>query len=310
MVSEVYWQTVMSSGMAVPEDRTLSEATVELVQLLGSPNPRVREDVAYPLLSTWIGQGVYDDLLGGLGDGLLPGLRTGLGHDGDPSVLRRSYSALVLAEVLGRDESEHLLPRTTVLTWGDQVAGWFVRENDHRGWLGDQGWAHAIAHGADLVAALARSRHLGTLELTVLLDVVGDRLLAPTPYAWRHGEDDRLAFAVMTMLHRDVLDAPLLEAWLNRLGAGLVHPPTRGHQDREWPSPAARNTSAFLRALYLQLALGVQGRSDLRSDAHLFARPPRHRADLLLAVLEQLRAENPWLYREPAKTPRIGPTSG
>lgn len=303
-MSEVYWQAVMSGGMTLPRDRSLSEATVELVQLLGSPNPRVREDVAYPLLTTWIGQGVYDELLGGLGDGLLPGLRHGLGHDGDASVLRRSYSALVLAEVLARDESEHLLPRTTVLAWGDEAAGWYVRENDHRGWLGAQGWAQAVTHGAELMAALARSRHLGALELTVLLDVVGDRLLTPTPYVWRHGEDDRLAFAVMTMLHRDVLEPGLVEAWLNRLGSGVVHPPTRGHRDDEWPTPAVRNTSAFLRALHLQLALGVQGRSDLRSDAALFARPPRHRADLLLAVLDQVRAESPGLYREPANRPR------
>ena len=296
-MSEAYWQAVLQSGMEVPLDRTLDELTVELVEMLGHPNPRLREDLAYPLLTTWIAGGVYDDLLTGLGDGLVPGLRYGLGHDGDVSVIRRSFSALMLAEIIGRDNEVHRLSAASVLDWGDRATSWYVREQDHRGWLPEQGWAHAVAHGADLLAALGRSRHFGRLELTVLLDVIADRVLTPTAYVWRHGEDDRLAFAVMTLLHRNALDPGIVEPWLARLGAGIKPPRTRGHLDAEWPSPAAGNASAFLRALHLQLALGVQGRADLRGDDELFAEQPAHRADLLLAVLDQIRAESPWLYR-------------
>jgi len=302
-MSEAYWQSVMLSGMAVPADRSLDESTVELVEMLANPNPRWREDLAYPLLTTWIHQGVYDELLSGLGDGIVPGLRHGLGHDGDVTVLRRSYSALVLAEIIGRDNNAYLLPAASVLDWGDRATGWYVREVDHRGWIPEQGWANAIAHGADLLAALARSRHFGPLELTVLLDVIGDRLLAPTGYIWRHGEDDRLAYAVMTLLHRNALDTGIVEPWIARLGSGIRPPRTRGHLQAEWPSPAARNTSGFLRALHLQLALGVQGRNDILGDAELFAQQPAHRADLLLAVLDQIRTESPWLYRPTTHSP-------
>ena len=255
----------MQAGMDVPADRSLDECTVELVEMLGHPNPRWREDLAYPLLTTWITKGVYDDLLAGLGDGIVPGLRYGLGHDGDVSVLRRSYSALMLAEIIGRDNNEHLMTADAVLRWGDSATAWYVREQDHRGWVPEQGWANAIAHGADLLAALARSRHFERLELTVLLDVIADRVLQPTSYIWRHGEEDRLAYAVMTLLHRNALDPGIVEPWLARLGAGIMVPRTRGHIEAEWPSPSVRNTSSLLRALHLQLALGVQGRADLRA---------------------------------------------
>lgn len=300
-MSEAYWQAVMQTGRRVPIDRSLDESTVELIEMLGHPNPRLREDLAYPLLTTWLADGVYDGLLGGLGDGVLPGLRYGLGHDGDVSVIRRSYSALLLAEIVGRDNQTHSLPAETVLGWGDHATSWYVREQDHRGWVPEQGWAHAIAHGADLLGALARSPHFGRLELTVLLDVVADRVLLPTSHIWRHGEDDRLAYAVMTLLHRNALDPGIVEPWLARVGDGIRPPRVRGHFDTEWPSPSARNTSAFLRALHLQLALGVQGRTDLQGDAELFAEQPAHRADLLLAVLDQIRAESPWLYRPTAR---------
>jgi hypothetical protein len=300
-----YWQNVLQSGRAMPTDRPLDDLTAELVEMLGHPNPRLREDIAYPILTAWLDQGVYDDLLSGLGNGLVPGLAYGLGHDGDVSVIRRSYSALMLAEILGRDNDQLLLTNSSVLDWGDRATSWYLREQDHRGWVPEQGWAHAIAHGADLLAALARSRHFGRLELTVLLDVVADRVLTPTSYIWRHGEDDRLAFAVMALLHRNELDTSLVEPWLKRLGEGIKPPRTRGPLS-EWPSAAAANTSRMLRALHLQLALGVQGRPGLHRDEQLFAAQPANRADLILVVLDQIRAESPWLYRPTTRAQPVG----
>jgi hypothetical protein len=132
------------------------------------------------------------------------------------------------------------------------------------------------------------------MELTALLDVVADRLLAPTRHVWRHAEDDRLAYAVMVIVHRGDVDVEVLETWVRRLGAGIRQPGTRGAAP-EWPTPTAVNTTTFLRALHLQLALGVRAQGPL--DEHLFAEPPRDRADVMLVLLEQLRSASPWLYR-------------
>ena len=55
--------------------------------------------------------GVYDDLLAGLGDGMAAGLGVGLGERDTDSVFRRSFSALVLAECIARDNDRPLLPR-------------------------------------------------------------------------------------------------------------------------------------------------------------------------------------------------------
>ena len=77
-------------------------------------------------------------------------------------------------------------------------------------------------------------------------------------------------FAVMALLHRNELDTSLVEPWLKRLGEGIKPPRTRGPL-YEWPSAEAANTSRLLRALHLQLALGVQGRPGLHRDEQLFA---------------------------------------
>ena len=89
------------------------------------------------------------------------GLAVGIGEDGTDTVFRRSFSALVLAECLERatsaDRDRPASPTTTVLRWGDRVAGWLVRERDLRGYVPGKGWAHALAHGADALGVLAQA---------------------------------------------------------------------------------------------------------------------------------------------------------
>jgi hypothetical protein len=295
-VRSAFWEHVRASGFKLPADRPLDDLTTELVQMLGDPDPHLRDGLAYPTLATWIRDGVYDDLLAGFGDGISEGLFTGLGQDGTDTVLRRSFSALLLAETVLRDQQARAVHSDAIFRWGDRAASWFVRERDLRGYVPGKGWAHSVAHGADLIAALARSPHFGKLELTVLLDVVADRLLTPTPYRLFHGEYDRLAFAIMAILHRNRLGIDVLEPWVERLALGVV-PPERVESDPapEWPTPAAGNTTAFLRALHLQLALGVHG-AQTPADVELFGKPPDVRADLLLVLLRVLRATDPTIF--------------
>jgi Protein of unknown function (DUF2785) len=294
-VSGEFWQQVLDDDGRVPSDRPLDDLTHELFEMLGDPDPQVRDGVACRLLTHWLREGVYDHLLSGLGDGAVVGLRSGLGREGDDSVFRRSNSARVLGDVVGRVNTTGTVAQAQLLTWGDRAMTWFTRERDLRGLVPGKGPARAVAHGADLLGQLARSFHFGVHELTVLLDVVGDRLLLPTQHRLQHREDERLAYAVMTVLHRDLVPLSVTEPWLARLGAALEPP----GDDAEWPGPAAFNTQLFLRALHLQLLIGVQGRG-MPGDQTLFGTPPSDRADLILSVLEQLRVSSPGLYAKAA----------
>jgi hypothetical protein len=278
-MESAFWDRVVAEGHKVPADRPLADLTAELTTMLGSADRYLRDGIAYPTLATWVSEGVYDDLLQGLGDGMTAGLSVGIGEQGTDTVFRRSFSALVLAECIQRAStlaSERAgVPDETVLRWGDRVAGWLVRERDLRGFVPGKGWAHAVAHGADALGVLAESGVMGRMELTVLLDVVADRLLAPTTARFLHGEDDRLARATMRLLRRDVVGLDVLEPWVARL-ADRSRPASGGEDD---PFLVAGNVQGYLRALHLQLALAP--------------RPPACRADLLLVLMEQLRRANP-----------------
>jgi len=279
-MSTAYWQQVRSAEMKVPTDRPLADLTAELTTLLGSTDPVERDEIAYPILATWISEGVYDDLLAGLGDGMAAGLTQGLGESGTDSVFRRAFSVLVLAECIERDNAESRLPPSKLLEWGDRIAGWLVRERDVRGFVPDKGWAHAVAHGADAIGALARSAHFGLTELTVLLDVVADRVVLETPTPLWNGEHDRLALATMSILRRRLVPLRIIEPWLARLTAAatIAEPVERD------PFLTTGNPEAFLRALHIQVALAPE--------------PVDVRADLLLELVAALRATNAAYLRQ------------
>ncbi|MGI8900078.1 MAG: DUF2785 domain-containing protein [Nocardioides sp.] len=274
-MESAFWERVVAEGHKVPDDRSLADLTSELTTMLGDTDPRRRDGIAYEVLARWVTEGVYDHLLEGLGDGMATGLLVGIGQRDTDTVFRRSFSALILGECISRTNEQHLLREDTVLRWGDRVAGWLVREQDLRGFVVGKGWAHAVAHGADALAALASSEAVRRLELTVLLDVIADRLLAETDQRLVHGEDDRLALAVMAILRRDLVGLDVVEPRIARLAMHARPDFTRSGDQ----SAVAGNVASFLRALHLQLALAP--------------RPPAVRSDLLLTLIEQLRAMHP-----------------
>lgn len=282
-MSRIDWKQVHDDDFRVPEGLPLADLTEELTVMLGDTDPALRDAIAYPTLVTWVSRGVYDDLLPGLGDGMAAGLTAGLGERGTDSVFRRSFSALVLAECIARDNTRPLVLGGKVLQWGDAIATWMLREQDLRGYVPAKGWAHAIAHGADALASLAASPHLGRAELTVVLDVVADRLLLRTDERLSSGEPDRLVDTTMAVLRRGSVPLTVLEPWVNRIAAG-ASPFSRGPvtSDPYLPTAAAQD---FLRALYLRLALG--------------SRPPSVRADLMLVLVGLLRETNPSFQAAP-----------
>ncbi|KAA1428815.1 DUF2785 domain-containing protein [Nocardioides antri] len=272
----VDWRHVSAADFRVPADRRLSDLTAELTELLGAPESEPRE-LALAVLCTWIERGVYDDLLPGLGDGIATGLLTGIGERGTDTVFRRSFSALVVAEVIDRDTRRPRVTRAKVHEWGDRLATWFLNERDERGYVPNQGWAHAIAHGADALGTLARSPHCGPGELLVVLDVIGDRVARGPGPVWFSGEPDRLAMATIQVLRRGLVPDELVDSWLERIAVAAR--PRRDGSDAPDIYRQTGNAAAFLRALYLQLALGPAA--------------PARRSDLVLLLVEHLRRAHP-----------------
>jgi hypothetical protein len=282
-VDPQFWERVLAEDCAVPAQRRLDDMTVELVELLGATDPHLRDELAATVLRAWIVRGVYDDLLPGLGDGLTEGLRLGLGEHLGYSVLRRSFCAAALAQVVARDAVRPRVQRESALAWGDRGLSWLLAERDLRSHVPGAGRAQALRSGANLVEALARSRHLDEGGLMVLLDTVADRLLTPTDELFTAREEDHFAAAVMRLLQRDVVDVTLLDPWVARLAGSFLDAGRYGD-----PIPAqVLNTIAFVRALHLHLLLGVREEEGPGRD-------PAVRLELLGLLQGALRTSGPF----------------
>ena len=299
-MDKAFWQAILENDCTVPEGHSVASLTPELLGYLGSTDTFLRDEVAFEILAAWIARdGRYQpDVLRALGDTLARNLSAGLGEKGADSVFLRAFSVLVLDKVIEADNWRPSFPQEDIRRWMAQGLEYLAAEQDLRGYVPDKGWAHALAHSADLLWVLAQNRHMNATDLARILEAIADKVTAGADQVYLYGEDQRLAYAVMAALQRDLLDPQVLRSWLER----LVHP-----AGRDWKrayatqaeTNAYQNTTIFLRSLYFQLLLGINPPS-WYPDKTFFERTPALRDELLAGILAALRALDRGFYtKEP-----------
>jgi hypothetical protein len=223
------WKAVIDGGFRLPEGMSQQDAVAELAGMLRNPDPVVRDEHAYTVLSQLI-PGLDRDVGVALGDEMA-------GRLTDQELHARSFAALVLASVVERG----LFRRP----WLDAFATWYPRERDLRGYDPELGWLHAAAHGADLLGAFGLHEQVSPVEM---LDLAVQRLRAPTAHVFAEMEDCRLAHAIALTLTR----ARQEPDWLDPLQADLSAD-TAAHV-----LPHFANMIRVLQALYVFADRGVR----------------------------------------------------
>ncbi|MDX2544508.1 DUF2785 domain-containing protein [Streptomyces sp. WI04-05B] len=203
-----------------------------LVADLRSPDPVVRDEGAYGAAVRWI-PGLDALERRWLGD------RTAELFD-DPGIQARAFAPLVLARLVDAGVWRQ--------EWWEAFAGWYPGETDLRGYDSELGWVHAAAHGADLLAALARRPEQ---DPAPLFELVVARLLADTGQVFDAQEDDRIARALAQLLCRPGLAAAGSVGWLDAVSAAF-----RTGEPGPVP-PWASNAMRTLRMLYLLVDRGL-----------------------------------------------------
>jgi hypothetical protein len=228
------WAQVRADGFVVPTDRPLAELVAELSLMLRSPDPVVRDAHAYSTLATWIHKGLLgEEQLRALGDEMA-------GRFGDEEIQARTFAPLILDSIVSAGVFDP--------AWVPPFERWYVAEEDLRGHDPKLGWLHAIAHGSDLLGALAQ---FPAVEPVEMLRLGIGRLLTPTEHVMRDLEDDRLGFALSAALTRPDLSAADAVSWLD--------PAVRAITMHQLGGIAAEssNTLRTLRVVYLMVDQGV-----------------------------------------------------
>jgi hypothetical protein len=288
-MDKTYWQAIVASDYAMPVNRSVAELTPELLVLLGSTDPELRDTYAYPILATWMSKGHYNlQETRTMALRLLSNLSVGLGEQGTDSVFLRAFSALMLAEIIHQDNKRSFFNESDVRHILAQTLAYYPAERDLRGYLPGPGWAHAVAHGADLLWVLSASRYLGAADLERILDALASKIAPPVAHVYLFNEEQRMARAVLGVLQRDLLSPDYFQGWLDL----LTHHEGRAVSIETFLDGAPpliadevnvsllHNTRQFLAALYLHLTT---------DDT-----PPAAAPTLAPLVLEALKPLNMW----------------
>ncbi len=275
-----FWRSIASNDCGIPEGHTAKELLDELVQNLGSTDPELRDELSLTILATWLERGLYtNNEMRALIPVMLIGLRAGIGECGTDTVFQRTFSALILAELIHVDNKQPYLTDTEVFDVMDKALAYLLAERDPRGYVPEKGWAHALAHTADLLMVLARSRYLGKSELRHILQVFAARLVDSGHALYLDNEDERLVNTIMAALEHNLLDLDSLKAWTE----SLAQPDSDGWKDAflsEARNRARFNVKTFLRSLHYRL---------VKAET-----PPAIAAEFIPVLRESLKVLTPW----------------
>jgi hypothetical protein len=208
----------MAHDFELPAGYSRASLTRELMSYLGLPDPERRETIAYTILDAWIHRDCYTpEELEEMAEALLRNLSVGLGEASRDSVLLRSFSLLILTEIVYHDLRRPSLPPGGVRRVLEETLIYFSAEQDLRGYDRETGWIHAVAHAADLFFVLAQHGELGDSDLSRILAAVASKVTAPTGHVYLYDEETRLVRAVMAVLQRDRVELDELADWLEML---------------------------------------------------------------------------------------------
>lgn len=314
-VNKETMQSILDSDFAVPAGADVAELLEQLLTLLGSTDPFLREN-SLEIVWSWGESGKYsDEQFVAIGQRMADNLSEGLGEAESDTVFLRAFSALILGMVLHADQlcglgliegRSPFLSRDPVLGWYERALSSLSAERDLRGYTDQCGWAHAVAHMGDALGHFARCPHLGAAELEQMLTTIGQRMTCPTDTVFSFDEDNRLLRAVYFVLLRDEVSLEFLKSWIGTLAKtpdgqswgsvfGLEHCDHQGVKAR-------MNTRGFLRSLHLLLTFGMRSPSDVPEGHNAYyeyyGRPIPNRDALLKSATDAVKSLNRRLYLE------------
>lgn len=136
------------------------------------------------------------------------------------AVFTRSFTSLLLKLLLSDHYQTNWLSQKQEQQLLNKSLDYFLRESDNRGFVEEKGWAHAFAHGADLLERLIASTYFGPAEMEKMLQGIKRALV--TIENFLYGEENRLVKPYIALLSTKQLSDEASAAWLSTLGKAVM----------------------------------------------------------------------------------------
>lgn len=220
-----------------------------LAACLAAPDSELRDAIAYELFTYWLRN---EQLTASSQTELLSALSANLTLSGNDNSLRRSFSALILSELLRADNINAFMTTEQRSRLLELAVETLEKETDYRGLVTGIGWVHPVAHLADVLWRFALRADLTPVQSRLILrGIYSQARTQATNYVFNEG--DRLSRPVAVLLARGILPSTETVVWLRQFDS-----PQDGESWFDAFSCAAglmelHNAKLFIRALSDQL---------------------------------------------------------
>ncbi|NMH74666.1 DUF2785 domain-containing protein [Bacillus sp. RO2] len=236
------------------EDETFRDTLIDsMMKHIGSTDPILRDNLIYSNFAKFINSGfipqskVHNMLEICLDE---RHLFYKIGEERTDSVFTRSFSSLVVALILANDDGRYI-DSIRLLEIKTVILEYLDKEMDTRGFVKNKGWAHSIAHGADMLSALVSHAHFEINLLTDVLKAIKTCLLKEVVY--QDEEDERLIFAIVALLEQG-METQVLISWIKDLSYILKKEYINHGQTKPFYQNKM-NVTIFLKSLYFRMKL-------------------------------------------------------
>lgn len=219
---------------------------------LGSPDGELRDELIYRLLVKLLnGQHLDTNQLTGALKMLITDryLFASIGEKGSDDVFIRSFSTLWLTGLFWLDQEHPFMDPEDRIKTMEKSATYLSQEQDIRGFVEGKGWAHSIAHGADLAAMIASHPLVEKRLIPIILEGVASCF-------WKGGvyvddEDERLV-AIVLSLEKSNYPEDILIEWMEQVFDKLDRKTPEEGYSRSFYQ-ARTNILQFMKTLYFAL---------------------------------------------------------
>jgi hypothetical protein len=250
-------QILKQVGWKVADDNARQALALALLDCLASPDPELRDGVAYDAISQWArAKALTPETLQSIRTALLPRLSP----DADSNGFAQPFAALTLAEVARADRVQPFLSDAERAEHVGAATTYMMTLSDYRGFDASEGWRHGVAHGADLLLQLSLNLALDRGQLDAILAAVARQVMPANGHFYIYGESERLMAPVFYIGRRGALRAADWNAWFSALAARRQRPapPTQASL------AASHDLAAFL--LPLSASLRESGTAEMQAE--------------------------------------------
>ncbi|WEG14524.1 DUF2785 domain-containing protein [Pullulanibacillus sp. KACC 23026] len=247
---------IQNKDYRLPKGLDEFEAVELVISSLGSPNGELRDELGYTILVKWL---VKENIL--TGDQLTNILKQAIsddrlyfkiGESGTDSVFQRSFSSLLIALVLFRDNEEQFLSKKDFTEVFNRLAEYCRLEKDFRSHVVGKGWAHAPAHISDALNECVRNRYTDYSQCAVLWESL-KTLIENAPHVFDAEEDERIAIPVIAMVEqKKILFTDLLQ-WIKKIDIYQLDSDLDDAAERYTKLQKKLNFKHLLRCLYMRM---------------------------------------------------------